>query len=217
MSDTTDINSLPINPAAGDNNSLPNIVMNKNEIIDNKLEHLNQSRQQDLRNMHGSSTMQNEAISNALDQTIINKLITGIQQASINGLTSLPSSHIQRDTNSLTSDPQIRPNYIPPNNNNSDYIKNETMNDDIISHHMRKQNKQDTLDIMYDELQIPVFIAILYFAFQLPLVRKYLFSFFPSLFNNDGNPKLSGYVFNSLLFAFIFYVIKNILTYLTNI
>lgn len=217
MNDATDINSLPINPASGDNNVLPNIVMTKNEIIDNKLEHLNQSRQQELHNINqGPSNMQNEAISNALDQTIINKLISGIQQASVNGLTSLPSSHIQLDTNSLTRDPQIKPNYIP-SNVNSDYIKHETKNDDIIKDYMRKQNKQDTLDIMYDELQIPVLIAILYFAFQLPIVRKYLFSFFPSLFNKDGNPKLSGYVFNSLMFALIFYIIKKILTYLTNI
>jgi hypothetical protein len=217
MSDATDINSLPINPASGDNNTLPNIVMSKNEMIDNKLEHLSQSRQQDLRNMNqGTSNMQNEAISNSLDQTIINKLISGIQQASINGLTSLPSSHIQLDTNSLTHDPQIKPNYIP-SNNNSDYIKNENANNDIIKEHMRKQNKQDTLDVMYDELQIPVLIAILYFAFQLPIVRKYLFSFFPSLFNKDGNPKLYGYVFNSLMFALIFYIIKKLLNYLTNI
>lgn len=224
MSDATDINSLPINPSIGDNNALPNITMNmpKNEIIDNKMDKLTQAREQELYNM--KNTPQNiqypamiENKQNSLDQNVINKLISGLQQASVSGSTALPSSHIPLDTNTLSRDAQIKPNYIPHVNNNVDYIKNDMSNEDIIKDHMRKQNKQDTLDVMYDELQIPVLIAILYFAFQLPIVRKYLFSFFPSLFNKDGNPKLSGYVFNSLMFALLFYIIKKVLTYLTDI
>jgi hypothetical protein len=113
-------------------------------------------------------------------------------------------------------DNQIKPNYIPTSSN-VDYIRNETTNDDIMKHHTRKQNNGDSLDVMYDELQIPILIAIIYFMFQLPIFRKYLFSFLPSLFNKDGNPKLSGYVFNSVLFSLIFYVIKKVLNYLTDI
>ena len=67
----------------------------------------------------------------ALDQTFINKLITGIQQASASGLTSLPSSHIPMDTNPITNDPQTRPNYVPQSST-VDYIGNSTSNDDII-------------------------------------------------------------------------------------
>jgi len=233
MSDATDINSLPINPAIGDNNALPNISMNmnmnmpKNEIMDNKMDKLIQSREQELYNMNNGhhNNQPNVQYSNpdtqtqtGLDQNVINKLISGLQQASVNGSTALPSSHIPLDTNTLSRDPQIKPNYIPPvNNSHVDYIKNDMTNQDIIKDHMRKQNKQDTLDVMYDELQMPILIAILYFAFQLPIVRKHVFSFFPSLFNKDGNPKLSGYVFNSLMFALLFYIIKKSITYLTDI
>ena len=124
--------------------------------------------------------------------------------------------HIPTDTIGLSMDNQIKPNYIPTSSN-VDYIRNETTNEDIMKHHGRKQNNNDSLDVMYDELQIPILIAIIYFMFQLPIFRKYLFSFLPSLFNKDGNPKLSGYVFNSVLFSLIFYVIKKILNYLTDI
>lgn len=218
MSDATDINSLPTNPGMGSADAMPNIVMAKNEKIDNKLEHISQARDEDLRAFSQGPANQNQAntMPNALDQTLINKLISGIQQASANGLTSLPSSHIPMDTNSITSDVQTKPNYIPQSHNNN-YIDDETTKDDIIRDHMRKQNKQDTLDVMYDELQIPILIAIIYFLFQLPIVRKYIFSSLPSLFGKDGNPKLSGYVFNSVLFAFVFYFIKKILYYLTEI
>jgi len=216
MSDATDINSLPINPISGSNETLPNIVMHKNEIIDNNLEQFTQAREQDLRDVNRGPANSHTNMPSALDQSIINKLISGIQQASASGLTSLPSSHIPQDTNMLTRDPQIKPNYIP-NNTTIDYIQNSATNDAILRDHMRTQNKQDSLDVMYDELQIPILLAILYFAFQLPIVRKNLFSQFPSLFSNDGNPKLSGYVFNSVMFALIFYTIKKTLSYLTNI
>jgi len=221
MSDATDINSLPTNPALGSVDSMPNIVFAKNEKIDNSLEQINKSREEELNSYGQGVTNQNQGntgngMPSALDQTFINKLITGIQQASASGLTGLPSSHIPMDTSSISNDTQTRPNYIPPSTTN-DYIRNDTSNDDLIRDHMRRQNKRDSLDVMYDELQIPILIAIIYFMFQLPIFRKHLLSFLPSLFNKDGNPKLSGYVFNSLLFALAFYIIKKTLYYLTEI
>jgi hypothetical protein len=223
MSDATDINSLPTNPALGSADSMPNIVFAQNEKITNNIEHINKSREDELRTYSQGPANQNQSnsgVSNgmptALDQTLINKLITGIQQASASGLTNLPSSHIPMDTNAISSDPQTRPNYIPPSSTN-DYIRDSTSNDDLLKYHTRRQNKQDSLDVMYDELQIPILIGIIYFMFQLPFFRKHLFAFLPSLFNKDGNPKLSGYAFNSLLFAVLFYIIKKILNYLTDI
>ena len=127
MSDATDINSLPTNPGMGTADAMPNIVMAKNEKIDNKLEYISKSRDEDLRAFSQGPANQNQANSqmpNALDQSLINKLISGIQQASVNGLTSLPSSHIPMDTNSITSDVQTKPNYIPQSHNNN-YIDDE--------------------------------------------------------------------------------------------
>lgn len=221
MSDATDINSLPTNPALGSTDSMPNIVFVQNEKINNSVEHIVKSRDEELKTysqgqvnqVHGN--VGNE-MPTALDQTLINKLITGIQQASASGLTSLPSSHIPMDTNSISSDPQTRPNYIPQSSSN-DYIGNNTSNDDLMKYHNLRQNKQDSLDVMYDELQIPILIGIIYFMFQLPFFRKHLFTFLPSLFNKDGNPKLSGYAFNSLLFAVFFYVVKKLLNFFTDI
>lgn len=221
MSDATDINSLPTNPALGSADSMPNIVFSQNEKMSNSLDQISKSRDEELKTYVQGPANQvqgnvGNAMPTALDQTLINKLITGIQQASASGLTSLPSSHIPMDTNPISSDPQTRPNYIPQSST-VDYIGNNTSNDDLMRYHNRRQNKQDSLDVMYDELQIPILIGIIYFMFQLPFFRKHLFTFLPSLFNKDGNPKLSGYAFNSLLFALFFYVIKKLLNYFTDI
>jgi len=224
MSDATDINSLPLNPMSGGSME-PNIVMHKNEIIENKMENLAQSRDNDLRQMmmnqgagqgHGQgSANPNQAQSQqvSLDQNLINKLISGIQQASMNGQTELPSRDIPQMTSQYTQDLQTKPNYIP-NQDRNDYINNNITSDDIIRQNMRTYNKSDTLDVIYDELQLPILIGILFFIFQLPFFRKHLMKFLPSIFNNDGNFTLKGLIVTSSLFASSFYTLKKILNYL---
>ena len=220
MSDATDINSLPLNPMNGGSME-PNIIMHKNEVIENKLENLAQSRDNDLRQMmtnQGSSQgpqapnqMQSQQLS--LDQNLINKLISGIQQASMTGQTELPSRDIPQMTSQYTQDSQIKPNYIP-NQERNDYINNDMTSDDIIRQNVRKYNKSDSLDVIYDELQMPILMGILFFIFQLPFFRKHLMRILPSIFNNDGNYTLKGLMVTSSLFASSFYTLKKILNYL---
>lgn len=227
MSDATDINSLPLNPMTGGSME-PNIIMHKNEVIENKLENIAQARDNELRQMmnQGQGNLQfqtpgpqvqshNQLPSQnvALDQNLINKLISGIQQASMNGQTELPSRDIPQMTTQYTQDSQTKPNYIP-NQDRNDYINNDITSDDIIRQNTRKYNKSDSLDVIYDELQMPILIGILFFMFQLPFFRKHLMRILPSIFNNDGNYTLKGLMVTSSLFASSFYTLKKILNYL---
>ena len=216
--DATDINSLPMNPASGGSNLPANIVLQKNEKIDMSmsLDNIAQSRDTELKQMASGPMNPSAQMPSALEQNTINSLISGLQQATAAGLTSLPSRDIPQMTNGLTQDQQIKPNFIPQESNNN-YIDNETTANDIMKEHMRKQNRGNSLDVMYEELQVPILLAILFFMFQLPILRSYLFKFLPSLFNKDGNPNLSGYVVNSMLFALLYHVIKTILNYFTTI
>jgi len=214
--DATDINSLPMNPAVGGSNLPANIVLQKNEKMDNSIDQIAQMRKNELRNMAAGPSNSSSQMPSALEQNTINSLISGIQQASASGLTTLPSRDIPQMTSQITQDQQIKPNYIPQVNNN-DYINDETNANDILKENMRRQNRDSNLDVMYEELQIPILLAILFFMFQLPVFRTYLFKFLPSLFNKDGNPNLSGYVVNSILFALLYYIIKNMLRYFTTI
>lgn len=230
MSDSTDINSLPLNPASGGSME-PNVIMHKNELIDNKLESLTQSRDNEIRNImqqqgqqqhqqqphgYGQSQGQGQGQGYSLDQNLVNKLINGIQQASLNGQMELPSRDIPQMTTQYTHDSQTKPNYIP-NSNNNDYIDNLSSPQDIINQTNRRYNKSDSLDVMYDEMQIPILIGILFFIFQLPVFRKYMMTFLPSMFNNDGNYKLKGLVITSSLFSLLFFILKKILSYLTDV
>ena len=52
-----------------------------------------------------------------LSSTDINKIVQGIQLASSNNMTTLPSKDIPINTNNITNDPQVQPNFVPQEDN----------------------------------------------------------------------------------------------------
>jgi hypothetical protein len=87
-----------------------------------------------------------------------------------------------------------------PDANNVDYINNDSTNYDYPEERMK-----NTLDSVYDEIQAPLLLGVMYFIFQLPIMRKSLFKYIPMMCTNDGNYNLNGLVFTSALFGFIYF------------
>lgn len=196
MGDTTNIFDLPTDPAGGGNIS-NNISINSSEI----------SKQPQVINNN------NNASGISLDQTTISQIVNGLQQASITGSTQLPSRDIPMTTNGITTDPYVQPNYIPQIVEQPDYIKNHETNEDMINNYNKNQRNNNSLDEMYSEIQTPLLLAVLYFLFQLPFFRKNLFTYFPVLFSTDGNFNINGFIFTSILFGLIFYMLNKITTH----
>jgi hypothetical protein len=184
---TTSIDSLPLSPQTGDNIRMD--TYEQNVKISNPTQALQQERDNDP----------------AIMQKNLNQFVTGIQQASAAGMTALPSRDIPQNQQHLSQDVHIQPNYIQPPETQVDYIREQQTNDEIIRAQAQKQVKKNNFDVWFDELQTPVLIGILFFLFQLPVIQKQLCRLLPSLFNKDGNPSLSGYVFTSLSFASVYY------------
>jgi hypothetical protein len=136
-----------------------------------------------------------------LDQSSISQIVNGLQQASMSGATSLPSRDIPLHTEQLTSDLQVQPNYVPQPIV-KDYIND--MNDDINNYYVSEKN-QNSLDSLYDELQAPLLLSVLYFLFQLPFFKKSVFRYFPFFCHTDGNYNFNGLIFTCALFGFIYY------------
>lgn len=186
MSDSTNILDLPTDPVGGGNIS-NNISLNASENIVIQ----GQGQGQGL----------------ALDQSTISQIVSGLQQATISGATQLPSRDIPMTTTGHSNDPQVQPNYVPPPHNNIDYIKNHEDTSDMIDDYNKKRKHSDSLDEMYNEIQTPLLLAVLYFLFQLPFFRKFLFRYLPVLFSNDGNLNINGFLFTSTLFGLLFYLL----------
>jgi len=146
----------------------------------------------------------------SLDQSTISQIVNGLQQASISGATQLPSRDIPMNTSGHSTDPQVQPNYVPQPENPIDYIKNYEQTSDMINEYNRNTQQQNSLDDMYNEIQTPLLLAVLYFLFQLPFFRKFLFSYFPILFSNDGNFNINGFIFSSVLFGLLFYILNKV-------
>ena len=136
-----------------------------------------------------------------LDQSTISQIVNGLQQASLAGATSLPSRDIPLNTEQLTQDTQVQPNYIPTPTSR-DYI---VESDEDINNYYRNEQVQNSLDSIYDEIQGPLLLAVLYFIFQLPIFKKSLFKYLPFLCHTDGNYNINGLLFTGSLFGFIYY------------
>jgi hypothetical protein len=147
-----------------------------------------------------------------LDDKSISQIVNGIQQASLAGATQLPSRDIPLQTEQLTNDPQIQPNYIPkPSQKDIDYINDSNTNN--INEYYRAEKNQHTLDDLYDELQAPLLLSVLYLLFQLPIFRKTVFTYLPFFCNTDGNYNFNGFVFTCALFGFIYYSLTKTVKY----
>lgn len=200
---TTSIDQLPVN--VNQNNSSPPVQQNNNTglaetqniKIENYGQQLNNERQNSMQ--QGGQPMNFDPDMNTI-----------LKDAASVGATNLPSRDIPLNTTQIQHDQEIKANYVP-NNESNDYIGNILDREKIIKENTIKQNKSDNMDYIYQQLQLPFLVGVMYFLFQLPAVRKHVLSFLPSLFNTDGNPNLYGYIFNSVMFGLLYsFLIKGI-------
>ena len=227
MSDTTSIDDLPTASGQNSNTQNQNIVIQKTEpgamsyspnVPDlgpsNHQQQQQQQQQQHQQQNQGPPLNPNQQP----NQKLMNELVSGVQRASMTGMTALPSRDIPRDTGGMMQDAQVQPTYVPQPQRHVDYIQDhETSStlERVMHQNTRGSNRADTLETFYEEIQSPLMLAILYFAFQLPAVKRYMFRYLPSaLFNADGNANLTGLIVTSAMFGLSFYTMQKSMTQL---
>ena len=192
MSDSTSILDLPTDPVGGGNVS-NNISMTATENV-----------------VVSQKQPANQTINGSLDEATISQIVSGLQNASRSGATQLPSRDISMSTIGISNDPHVQPNYVPAPQENTDYIRNYEQTSDMINDYNKNTQDNNSLDDMYNEIQVPLLLAVMYFLFQLPFFRKMLFGYFPVLFSTDGNMNINGFLFTSALFGLLYYLLNKI-------
>ena len=139
----------------------------------------------------------------------------------------LPSRDIPMDQTQYTQDVQITANYIPPASSGarlqpqanvmSDYVRErETLTNEKLRQYEEKKSRLDKIDQLLIEFQTPVFIMLLFFLFQLPVVNVMIFKKFSflSIVNDDGNFNTFGLACKSFLFGSLFYSVTKFTNYI---
>lgn len=197
---TTSLDSLPM----GDSNENVTIrTEEKNIVIDNKMQKLQQQRDEEI--------TQKPSRSPSMD---VNEFVNGLQKATSTGMTQLPSRDIPINQNAVLKDEQVKPNFIPEGSP-TDYITEHQTSEEIIKQNAKKQKSADNLDVIFSELSLPLMISVLYFMYQLPVVRRAFLKMLPMCYSNSGELKLTGYLVNSVVFGAIIYFISKVMSQLS--
>ena len=149
-----------------------------------------------------------------LTKDMIQEVTNTIQKASLDGSTQLPPRDIPRDTLQIATDVQVNADHVPVEEKMRDYIGDYDDSQQVIQKHMEEQQKYDRLESLYNEIQTPVLIMLLYFLFQLPVVNSMVFKLFPKLFHKDGNLTMSGLLLKTSLYGAIYYGIMKGISYI---
>lgn len=132
----------------------------------------------------------------------------------------LPSRDIPMDPSQIIQDPEIQPNYIPPVPENirqtNEYMKRyDEVTERKVSNHLREKEKKSKMDMLYEEGQIPVLVAVLFFIFHMPIVTNLMYKnlVFLKLFDTDGHFNTYGLIWQSIIFgASVYFIIKAVNT-----
>lgn len=213
MSGTTSIDDLPMT-GNQNNGAVQMQVQEKNEKVDSMVAMKQMEAEREKIDIANNMNKQQQVPTMSQEET--SNLVSGLQQASQGGVLSLPSRDIPMDSNNVNMDKEAHVNYIP-NKVNNDYIGNTETADEIIMHHNTVKKREDTMETIYEEIQIPLLISIVFFIFMIPSVKGLLFRSFPMLLQTDGNPTLGGTVYISGIFGLTYYILNKLLHHFSQV
>jgi hypothetical protein len=151
----------------------------------------------------------------------IDDVIQSMNRPMASGAMHLQSHNIPMDQYpSSQLDPGIQPNYAyedttllesgPTSGGRQRYIEQQDDDDSVIE--MAANSAKHThLEETYNAIQIPIIIGVLFFLFQLPIVKTLQINYIPFAFAGDGNWNTTGILINSLLFSIVFFILQKFL------
>lgn len=155
--------------------------------------------------------------SEPLSQEVIQQLMHDVNSASSTGATRLPSRDIPRDTTATTMDEHQQPNYVPghgfnapPSVHNQDYIEQHDTMESMLAERNQRTAKEDRLNQLYEDIQTPVLVVVLFFIFQLPFVNKTFQKYLPNLWV-EGKPSLGAFLIQASAFGVTYYGIRHVI------
>jgi hypothetical protein len=147
------------------------------------------------------------------------------QQGQANVQYSLPPRDMPMDPTKYTNDEQIQANYIPPipqekvNSTNEFMRRYEEEKTKELQSHQEKKKKKSKKDEIIEQSQVPIFVAVLFFLFNMPLVNQLIFRRFAFLqiYDTEGHLNTYGLFLKSASFGLIYYLASLLIDWLAEI
>jgi len=120
----------------------------------------------------------------------------------------LPSRDIPMNQSQYASDEEIKPNFIPAPKTMTDYIEHYDRENAVkFQEHEKEKKRVKMTESLWNELQIPFFVALLFFIFHMPIINTFMYKYmsFFQIYGSDGNINFNGLFLKSLFFGSVFY------------
>jgi len=137
----------------------------------------------------------------------------------------LPPRDIPMDPTQYTIDANVQPNYIPPipqekvNSTNEFMRRYEEEKGRELKSHQEKKKKKSKKDEIIEQSQVPIFVAVLFFLFNMPFVNRLIFKrlAFLQIYDTEGHLNNYGLFLKSAAFGLIYYVASLMIDWLAEI
>jgi hypothetical protein len=137
----------------------------------------------------------------------------------------LPPRDMPMDPTQYTIDANVQANYIPPIPQEKVQTTNEFMRryeeekTKELKSHDEKKKKKSKKDEIIEQSQVPIFVAVLFFLFNMPLVNSMIFKRFAFLqiYDTEGHLNTYGLFLKSASFGLIYYVASLLIDWLAEI
>lgn len=72
------------------------------------------------------------------------------------------------------------------------------------------ENGLNNMENIFKLFQMPILIMLLFFIFQLPIIKLWEFQYIPFIFSQDGNWNFMGIIINGMLFTFAYLFLQKL-------
>lgn len=138
---------------------------------------------------------------------------------------TLPPRDMPMDPTQYTIDANVQPNYIPPIPQEKVQTTNEFMRryeeekGKELKSHDEKKKKKSKKDEIIEQSQVPIFVAVLFFLFNMPFINQLIFKrlAFLQIYDTEGHLNTYGLFLKSASFGLIYYVASLMIDWLAEI
>lgn len=131
----------------------------------------------------------------------------------------LPSRDMPMDMSHLTNDIETTANYVPPPKHKNYIAATDDDETELRQKKKRKDRRARMAEDLFDMLQRPMILGLIFFLFQMPALNGFIHRNMPflNMYNGEGGITTWGITIKSVLFGIIVYSLDTMMEIISDI